>query len=42
MPTARRNCLVAVLPTDEIVAVGGNDVSFSITDKVDIANCTFS
>ena len=37
MPTARYCCLVAVLPTNEMLAVGGNTM-FNVTDKVEIAN----
>ena len=38
MPTARMCCLVAVLPTNEMMVVGGNTTIYSITDKVEIAN----
>ena len=38
MPTARRWCVVAVLPTNEMMAVGGWVSSGSYTDKVEIAN----
>ena len=40
MSTARYLCLVAVLPTNEIVAVGGGISSDSITNKVEIAKCS--
>jgi N-acetylneuraminic acid mutarotase len=36
MPTARYDCLVAVLPTNEVMVVGGSTVYFSI-DKIEIA-----
>ena len=41
MPTARYHCLVAVLPTNEMMAVGGLISGFS-TDKVDIASINIS
>ena len=41
MPTARRNCFVAVLPTNEMMAVGGWISGFDI-DKVDIASISIS
>ena len=41
MPTARCRCLVAVLPTNEMMAVGGVISGFS-TDKVDIASISIS
>ena len=41
MSTARDCCLVAVLPTNEMMAVGGFISPGSITDKVEIATCNF-
>ena len=42
MPTARYDCLVAVLPTNEMMAVGGR-ISFGYkADKVDIASISIS
>ena len=41
MPTARYGCLVAVLPTNEIMVVGGLVSPGSITNKVEIATCSF-
>ena len=41
MPTARYMCLVAVLPTNEMMAVGGWVSPFSITEQVEIATCSF-
>ena len=39
MPTARHDCLVAVLPTNKLMAVGGFKVlTKNITDKVEIAS----
>ena len=37
MPTARYHCLVAVLPTNEMMAVGGRISDMLYTDKVNIA-----
>ena len=37
MPTARRECLVAVLPTNEMMVVGGRTTSSDLTDKVETA-----
>ena len=45
MPTARYHCLVAVLPTNEMMAVGGriSGVTFgTYTDKVEIASISIS
>ena len=42
MPTARYRCLVAVLPTNEMMAVGGEISDTTNTDKVDIANINIS
>ena len=42
MPTARFRCLVAVLPTDEMMVVGGFESIGSIIDKLEIANFIFS
>ena len=41
MPTATFGCLVAVLPTNEMMAVGGRDPLGSFTDRVEIATCSF-
>ena len=41
MPTARYDCLVAVLPTNEMMAVGGRLSYGSITNRVEIATCSF-
>ena len=42
MPTARRDCLVAVLPTNEMIVFGGCTGYYTIpTDKVEIANITY-
>ena len=41
MPTARYFCLVAVLPTNEMMAVGGFISPGSTTNKVEIATCSF-
>ena len=45
MPTARDSCLVAVLPTNEIMVVGGYKSSVAIlfycTDKVEIASICY-
>ena len=42
MITARHLCLVAVLPTNEVVAVGGmSGGHFIICDNIDIATFTF-
>ena len=41
MPTARYLCLVAVLPTNEMMVVGGVVSLGSNTDKVEIATCSF-
>ena len=44
MPTARYFCLVAVLPTNEMMVVGGQLcgwVPYSDTDKVETATCSF-
>ena len=38
MPTARYGSLVAVFPTNEMMVVGGNDVSFRGLNNVEIAN----
>ena len=38
MPTARRNPLVAVLPTNELMVVGGITRGLSSTNEVEIAN----
>ena len=40
MSTARYGCLVAVLPTNEMMAVGGAVSPVSIIDKVEIATCS--
>ena len=42
MPTARDYCLVAVLPTNEMMAVGGRISYMLNTDKVDIASINIS
>ena len=42
MPTARFRCLVAVLPTNEMMAVGGWIYFATNTDKVDIASISIS
>ena len=43
MPTARFNCLAAVLPTNQMMVVGGYRQFFSyLTDKVEIASITCS
>jgi hypothetical protein len=43
MPTARYYSLVAVLPTDEMIVVGGSTVLLGFdTDKVEIANFSSS
>ena len=46
MPTARYHCLVAVLPTNEMMVVGGYESSsvailFDFTDKVEIASICY-
>ena len=42
MPTARYLCLVAALPNDKMMVVGGYAGTFKITtDRVDIASVTF-
>ena len=41
MPTARYRCLVAVFPTNEMMAVGGWVSPGSITNNVEIATCSF-
>ena len=41
MSTARYLCLVAVLPTNEMMVVGGRFSPGSNTDKVEIATCNF-
>ena len=42
MPAARYNCLVAVLPTNEMIVVGGDTAQSNIisayTDKIDVVN----
>ena len=42
MPTARYCCLVAVLPTNEMMAIGGQVSIYNNTNKLEIANCSFS
>ena len=42
MTTARWLCVVAVLPTNEIMAVGGYVSIGTSTDKVETADCSFS
>ena len=42
MPTASHRCLVAVLPTNEMMAVGGMISDMLNTDKVDIASINIS
>ena len=39
MPTARRHCLVAVLPSNQLMVVGGctGSYAYSMTDKVEVA-----
>ena len=43
MPTARWRCLVAVLPTNEIITVGGciGSASDTSTDKMEVAGLTY-
>ena len=42
IPTARSRCLVAILPTNEMMVTGGDKLVGSRTDKVEIANIRFS
>ena len=42
MPTGRYDCLVAVLPTNEMMVVGGNDTIFTTMDKVEVARFSLS
>jgi hypothetical protein len=42
MPTARHACLVAVLPTNEMMVVGGYLDSLSSTDKIETAGIIFN
>ena len=42
MPTGRYDCLVALLPTNEIIVVGGyTSPIFGVTDRVEIATATY-
>ena len=41
MPTARYHCLVAVLPTNEMMVVGGYVSLSNLADKVDIASIQY-
>jgi hypothetical protein len=42
MPTARYDCLVAVLPTNEVMIVGGDIGIIGPTDKNEIVNFRLS
>ena len=42
MSTARHDCLVAVLPSNEMIVVGGDTHFNGITNKVEVVNITYS
>ena len=42
MPTARYDCLVAVLPTNKILIVGGDIALLNTIEKVEVAHFSLS